>query len=119
MRPVEAFEALGHDTRLAIFRLLIPAGRDGLAAGEISRRLDLPPNALSFHLARLVYADLVTARRVGRQIFYAAAYERLSELLRFLLDDCCADAPSGCLPDCPTGPAAVGRPRCRPENRRR
>lgn len=99
--PAAAFEALGHDTRLAVFRLLIPAGPEGLAAGEISERMNMAPNALSFHLSRLVQADLVTARRAGRQIFYAAAYERLTELLRFLVDDCCANAPSGCLPGCP------------------
>jgi len=65
---VLAFEALADETRFAVFRLLIPAGPDGLAAGAISERVGLPPNALSFHLARLVQADLVTARRAGRQI---------------------------------------------------
>jgi len=107
--PVAAFEALGHETRLAIFRLLIPAGPRGLAAGEVSERIGMPPNALSFHLSRLVQADLMTARRAGRQIFYAVAYERLSELLSFLLEDCCGNAPSGCLPGCPTHPIAPGR----------
>lgn len=99
-----AFEALGHDTRLAVFRLLIPAGPDGLAAGAISERMGMPPNALSFHLSRLVQADLVTSRRAGRQIFYAVEYKRLRGLLNFLLEDCCANAPSGCLPGCPTTP---------------
>ena len=102
--PVVAFEALGHDTRLAVFRLLIPAGPDGLAAGEISERMGMPPNALSFHLSRLVQADLVTSRRAGRQIFYAVEYERLRGLLSFLLEDCCANAPSGCLPSCSATP---------------
>lgn len=102
MSPVAAFEALGHDTRLAIFRLLIPAGQEGLAAGEHQRaRMGMPPHALSFHLSRLVQADLVTARRAGRQIFYAAHYERLTALLQFLIEDCCASAPCGCLPGCP------------------
>jgi DNA-binding transcriptional ArsR family regulator len=100
--PVAAFEALAHETRLAVLRLLIPAGPDGLAAGEISERIGLPPSALSFHLARLVQANLVTARRAGRQIYYAARYERLTALLRFLVEDCCASAPSGCLPGCPS-----------------
>ena len=104
MNPVVAFEALGHDTRLAVFRLLIPAGPNGLAAGEISEHMGMPPNALSFHLSRLVQADLVTSRRAGRQIFYAVEYERLRGLLNFLLEDCCANAPSGCLPGCPTTP---------------
>lgn len=100
--PVAAFEALAHETRLAMLRLLIPVGPEGLAAGEISARVGLPPSALSFHLARLVQADLVTARRAGRQIFYAAHYERLTALLRFLIEDCCASAPCGCLPGCPS-----------------
>ena len=123
--PVVAFEALGHDTRLAVFRLLIPAGPNGLAAGEISERMGVPPNALSFHLSRLVQADLVTSRRAGRQIFYAVEYERLRGLLNFLLEDCCANAPSGCLPGCPTKPidAAVevkGNPTpCGSEGQRR
>lgn len=99
--PVAVFEALAHQTRLAMLRLLIPAGAEGLAAGEISQRIGLPPSALSFHLSRLAQADLITARRVGRQIFYAAHYERLTALLRFLVEDCCANAPGGCLPGCP------------------
>jgi len=100
--PVGAFEALAHEVRLAVFRLLIPAGAEGLAAGEISERLGMAPNGLSFHLNRLVQADLVTVRRAGRQIFYGVRYERLNGLLRFLVEDCCAHAPSGCLPGCPT-----------------
>jgi DNA-binding transcriptional ArsR family regulator len=99
---VAAFEALAHEVRLAAFRLLIPAGPDGLAAGGISERLGMAPNALSFHLHRLAQADLVTVRRAGRQIFYGVDYERLNGLLRFLVEDCCAHAPSGCLPGCPT-----------------
>jgi ArsR family transcriptional regulator, arsenate/arsenite/antimonite-responsive transcriptional repressor len=103
--PVTAFEALAHDTRLAILRLLIPAGPAGITAGEVSERVGQPPNALSFHLARLVQADLVIARRAGRQIYYAAHYQRLTTLVRFLVEDCCAQAPSGCLPGCPSLPS--------------
>lgn len=100
--PVPAFEALAHESRLAVLRLLIPVGPEGLSAGDISQRVGLPPNALTFHLSRLVQADLVIARRMGRQIFYAVRYERLTALVRFLIEDCCASAPSGCLPGCPT-----------------
>jgi DNA-binding transcriptional ArsR family regulator len=92
--PVAAFEALAHETRLAVLRLLIPAGPDGLAAGEISERIGLPPSALSFHLARLVHA---------------ARYERLTALLRFLAEDCCARAPSGCVQGCPSTLLGRGR----------
>jgi len=97
-----AFEALGHETRLAILRLLVPAGPDGRPAGDISDALGMPANALTFHLTRLVSAGLLTPRRAGRQIYYAVAYDRLNALVSFLLDDCCAQAPEGCLPGCPT-----------------
>ncbi len=71
LQPVKAFEALAHETRLAVFRLLIPAGPEGLAAGVIGERLDVPPNSLSFHLGRLANAGLVSARREGRHLYYA------------------------------------------------
>lgn len=101
---VGVFEALAHETRLAVLRLLIPAGATGLAAGDISLRLNLPPNTLSFHLGRLANSGLITKRRSGRIHFYAADYARVAALVRFLADDCCADAPDGCLPECPTAP---------------
>ena len=108
---VGAFEALAHETRLGVLRLLIPAGMNGLAAGDISKRLDLPPNSLSFHLGRLVNAGLIVSRRSGRNIFYAADYTRVDELVRFLADKCCADAPDGCFPQCSTlaAPSSLGR----------
>lgn len=99
---VGSFEALAHATRLGVLRLLIPAGVNGLAAGDISKRLDVAPNSLSFHLGRLVNSGLIGCRRNGRNLFYAADYARVAELVRFLSDDCCADAPDGCLPECPT-----------------
>lgn len=99
---VGSFEALAHATRLGVLRLLIPAGVNGLAAGDISTRLDLAPNSLSFHLGRLVNAGLIECRRSGRNLFYAANYARVAELVRFLSNECCADIPDGCLPECPT-----------------
>jgi len=97
-----SFEALAHATRLGVLRLLIPAGVNGLAAGDISKRLDLPPNSLSFHLGRLMNAGLIECRRSGRNLFYAADYAGVGQLARFLSDDCCADAPEGCMPECLT-----------------
>jgi len=99
---VGAFEALAHETRLGVLRLLIPAGMSGLTAGDISTRLDLPPNSLSFHLGRLVNAGLIGSRRSGRNLFYAADYARVGDLVSFLADKCCAEAPDGCFPHCPT-----------------
>lgn len=105
--PVKTFEALAHETRLAVVRLLIPAGADGLCAGVIGQRIRLPPNALSFHLGRLTNSGLLRMRRSGRNQFYRVDYERLSALTDFLVEDCCANAPSGCLPDCPTLPQSA------------
>jgi len=107
--PVKAFEALAHETRLAVVRLLIPAGPDGLPAGVIGQRIRLPPNALSFHLGRLTNSGLLRMRRSGRNQFYRVDYERLSALTDFLVEDCCANAPSGCLPDCPSRAQAADR----------
>ncbi len=98
---VAALSALAHNSRLAIFRLLVPEGLDGLAAGEIGRRLGIAPNALSFHLARLRYAGLVTVRRNGQQMIYAAAYDGMQRLMGFLTENCCQNAAQGCSSDCP------------------
>ena len=98
---VEALSALAHQSRLAIFRLLIPEGLDGLAAGTIGKRLGIPANALSFHLTRLRYAGLVTVRRNGQQMIYAAAYDGMQRLMGFLTENCCQMDAQGCSPDCP------------------
>lgn len=108
--PTKAFEALAHEVRLAVIRLLIPAGPDGLPAGVIGDHIGQLPNALSFHLGRLTNAGLVRMRRVGRNQYYAVVYRRLSALVGFLVEDCCANAPDGCMPGCPGMPqAADGR----------
>ena len=107
--PTKAFEALAHDVRLAVIRLLIPAGPDGLPAGVIGDRVGQLPSALSFHLGRLTNAGLVGMRRVGRNQYYAVDYQQLSALVGFLVEDCCASAPAGCMPGCPVMPQAPGR----------
>ena len=113
---IGALAALAHDSRLAIFRLLIQEGADGLPAGEVGQRLGIPANGLSFHLTRLRYAGLVTARRNGRQIIYAADFEGMQELMGFLTENCCQSASEGCSSDCPptrSGQADIkqGQPR--------
>lgn len=105
--PIGAFEALAHEARLAVVRLLIPAGRDGLPAGAIGEQVGLPPNALSFHLGRLTNAGLLCTRRVGRHRYYAIDYAQLGALVGFLTEDCCADAPQGCMPACPGTPSRL------------
>lgn len=107
-QTAKTFEALAHETRLAVFRLLIPAGGDGLSAGTIGERLGLPANSLSFHLGRLVNAGLIRGRRQGRYLYYAVDYARLADLVGFLADDCCAAVPEGCLPECPGASSRAG-----------
>lgn len=86
---VEALSAMAQETRLEALRLLVEAGPEGLAAGEIARRLAVPAPTLSFHLRALLHAGLVSASRDGRSLFYAADYARLKGLVAFLSANCC------------------------------
>ena len=95
---IASLSALAHEGRLAAFRLLVAAGQEGLAAGEIARRLDVLPNTLSANLNLLSHAGLVQSHRQGRSIIYAADYSRMSDLLAFLMEDCCGGAPEICAP---------------------
>jgi len=90
--------ALAQTGRLAVFRLLVKAGPNGIAAGEIARSLDLPPNTLSAQLTVLANAGLIANRRAGRSIIYSANYEGMNELLVYLMEDCCQGRPELCLP---------------------
>ncbi|MFI4933551.1 MAG: ArsR/SmtB family transcription factor [Caulobacterales bacterium] len=90
--------ALAHQGRLEIFRLLVRAGRLGMAAGDIARSIGALPNTLSANLNVLSHAGLVSSRREGRSIIYAAAYEQMSDLLAFLMEDCCCGDSSICAP---------------------
>lgn len=101
MQPTSAvtgLSALAHEGRLEIFRLLVKAGAEGLAAGEIARATGVLPNTLSSNLGILSVAGLVMSRREGRSIIYAAAYDRMRDLLAFLVEDCCAGRPEVCAP---------------------
>ena len=95
---VAALSALAHPGRLEVFRLLVQAGPQGLAAGEIARAAGSLPNTLSTNLGILAAAGLVDSRRDGRSIIYTAGYERMRELLAFLMEDCCAGSPEICAP---------------------
>jgi DNA-binding transcriptional ArsR family regulator len=95
-QAVDALMALAHETRLAIFRLLVHAGPEGLSAGTISVRLRVGPSTLSHHLAALERAGLLVSRRLRRQIFYACAYDGMRGLLEFLTNDCCQGHPDLC-----------------------
>lgn len=88
--------ALGHEARLSIFRRLIAAGPEGVAAGALSAALDVPPSTLSHHLSALEHAGLIAARRDGRRLLYAVVTSEVSALLSFLRDDCCGGRPDLC-----------------------
>jgi ArsR family transcriptional regulator len=90
--------ALAHDGRLSIFRLLVKAGPDGVAAGDIARKLTTQPNTLSAQLLVLSNAGLVRARRQGRSIIYAVDFAAMSDLLLFLTKDCCGGRAEICAP---------------------
>jgi ArsR family transcriptional regulator len=97
-RALTGLSALAHDGRLAIFRLLVKAGPDGMAAGDIARRLATAPNTMSAQLLVLSNAGLIRARREGRSIIYAVDFDRMGALLLFLTKDCCGGRPEICAP---------------------
>jgi ArsR family transcriptional regulator len=95
---VDALSGLAHGSRLAVFRLLVRAGPEGVPAGEIAREIGALPNTLSSHLTILSHAGLIRSRREGRSILYSADYDRMRDLLGFLMEDCCGGRPEICAP---------------------
>ncbi len=95
---LNAFSALGQDTRLEVFRLLVKAGAEGMAAGEIAGALDVRQNTLSNNLSILLAAGLVRNEREGRSVRYFADFDGVRGLLAFLMEDCCAGKPELCQP---------------------
>ena len=89
---VAALSALANEHRLAVFRLLVQAGQDGLAAGTIAAELQVPNSSLSFHLAHLAQAGLVAQERRGRSLIYSANYKAMNDLVGYLMENCCAGA---------------------------
>jgi ArsR family transcriptional regulator, arsenate/arsenite/antimonite-responsive transcriptional repressor len=102
---VTALAALAQDNRLDVFRLLVRAGPDGVSAGQVATTLGLAPNTLTFHFDRLRHAGLVTVRRAGRSMIYAARYDSMRALLAYLTENCCEGAescaPAACAPPKP------------------
>lgn len=104
---IEALGALAHPYRLAVFRLLVERGPPGLAAGAIAGHVGLAPSSLTFHLQALARAGLLTRRRAGRQLVYAADFAAMSALVGYLTENCCAASGGSCAPACaPAQPAA-------------
>jgi DNA-binding transcriptional ArsR family regulator len=100
---VAALAALAQDNRLDVFRLLVQAGPEGMPAGAVADALDLAPNTLSFHFDRLRMAGLVSVRREGRSMIYAAQFAQMNALLGFLTENCCGGA--ACAPPAECKPA--------------
>ena len=95
---VSALAALAQENRLDVFRLLVQAGPEGMPAGAVAAALKLAPNTLTFHFDRLREAGLVTVRRDGRSMIYAARFEVMNDLLGFLTENCCQGAMDTCAP---------------------
>lgn len=95
---VDTFEALAHGTRLGVYRLLVQAGPDGLTAGDIAGRLRARQNTMSSHLHKLERAGLISSERQGRNIIYRADYEVISELMIYVMEDCCGGKAAVCDP---------------------
>ncbi len=90
---VRSLAALAQDSRLAVFRLLVQAGPEGLAAGEIAERLGIPASTLSFHMKALSHAGLVESRQESRFVYYSANFGAMNALLEYLSDNCCGGRP--------------------------
>lgn len=114
MTPVEAIGALGalaQEHRLALFRLLVQAGDEGLPAGAIAGALGVPNSSLSFHLAHLSRAGLIRQERRGRSLLYTADYAAMNGLVSYLMENCCGGVP--CAPDAACGTDAASLPATR------
>jgi DNA-binding transcriptional ArsR family regulator len=107
-----AFAALAQETRLRIVRLLVKAGRQGMPAGAIADAMKVSASNVSFHLKELEHAGMIAARREARSIIYAADYDTLSGLIRFLMKDCCGGRAEICAP-------VLADPCCAPRTQRR
>ena len=108
-KAVAALGAIAHEHRLAAFRMLVERGPEGMPAGEIAERLKIPPSSLTFHIQQLLHAGLVTQRRLGRQLIYAADFAAMNGLIAYLTENCCGRG-AACAPACkPSVPAAATR----------
>lgn len=95
-QAIEALGALAQEHRLQLFRLLVQAGAEGMAAGDLARAIAIPNSSLSFHLAHLTRAGLIEQRRAGRSLIYSADYRAMDRLVAYLMENCCGGA--GCTP---------------------
>jgi ArsR family transcriptional regulator, arsenate/arsenite/antimonite-responsive transcriptional repressor len=116
---VTALGALAQETRLSIYRMLVEAGPDGVAAGRIGEALEVPGATLSFHLKELARAGLVSAKQEKQFIYYAADFKRMAELMIFLTKNCCQGMPQECLTVVETALGRCCPPQTKPKRKRR
>ena len=99
MKPaqvVKALSALAQPTRLAMYRLLVTRGPDGMAAGKVAEKLKISPATLSFHFRTLSHAGLIESRQEGRFIYYAANFTAMNDMLAYLTENCCGEDQAAC-----------------------
>lgn len=109
---VVAFGALAQETRLRVFRLLVEYGQDGTPAGTLSETLGIPHNTLSFHLAQMSQAGLVLSQREGRSILYRANFEFFTDIIRYMVKDCCRMEFASIREDTTRGCSVIEMPTC-------
>lgn len=109
-RVIDALGALAHEHRLAIYRLLVQQGPEGLPAGAIGERVGLVPSSLTFHLQNLQHAGLIAQQRVSRQLIYNADFDVMSGLIGYLTENCCTGGSAECPPGCVPAAKPVKRP---------
>jgi ArsR family transcriptional regulator, arsenate/arsenite/antimonite-responsive transcriptional repressor len=101
---IEALGALAHEHRLAIYRLLVERGPDGLSAGAIGEGIGLAPSSLTFHLQNLHRSGLIVQRRESRNLIYSVDFGAMNELVGYLTENCCMGSGRSCAPDCKPAP---------------
>ncbi len=115
---VVAFGALSQETRLRVFRLLVEYGQDGTPAGTLSETLGIPHNTLSFHLSQMSHAKLVLSQREGRSIIYRANFAFFTDLIRYMVKDCCRMEFASIREDTKRGCSVIEMPSCCPPKRK-
>lgn len=101
---IKALAALAQEHRLAVYRLLVQAGPEGLSAGILAETVGVPPSSMSFHLAQLANAGLVTQRRQSRSIIYSADFDAMNGVMGYLTENCCGGASCSPATTCPPYP---------------
>src|SRR5260370_17480029 len=110
-RVIAGVSALAHEHRLAIYRLLVERGPEGLPAGAIGERVGLVPSSLTFHLQNLQRAGLITQQRASRQLIYSADFDAMNALVAYLTENCCGGGAAACATACAPASGAAKAPK--------